>query len=116
MGNIWQSELDSKLLKDGKVINLYHYGEHSTALVKEYYSAANTALDGYKATAPVDAFGPQNAFGFYNMVGNVWEWTSTPFVPKDPRAPPVEANTMVKKGGSFMCNPAVCNRFRTSSR
>merc|ERR1712176_972914 len=61
------------LVKDGQVLNLYAYGEHAIALVKEYYSAKNTALDGYAATAPVDAYGPQNSFGFHNMVGNVWD-------------------------------------------
>jgi len=75
----------------------------------------NTAEDGYAATAPVDAF-PANAYGLHNMVGNVWEWTSAKWRVSDPRAPPVEGNTMVKKGGSFLCNPATCNRFRCSAR
>lgn len=113
--NVWQSELDPRLMKDGQVRNLYHYGEHSMALVKEYYGAENTAADGHKATAPVDAYGPQNQLGFYNLVGNVWEWTSSSWQ-QQPHAPPVEPNTMVKKGGSFLCNPATCNRFRCSAR
>lgn len=107
--NIWQSEKDAKLVKDGQVMNLYAYGEHSLALVKEYYGSKNTKLDGYASTAPVDAYGPQNKFGFYNMVGNVWEWTNT-------RWEAADSNVMVKKGGSFLCNPATCNRFRSSAR
>jgi hypothetical protein len=34
----------------------------------------NTAEDGYISTSPVDAYGPQNTYGLYNMIGNVWEW------------------------------------------
>mmetsp|Transcript_20739 Transcript_20739/g.37985 ORF Transcript_20739/g.37985 Transcript_20739/m.37985 type:complete len:144 (+) Transcript_20739:1609-2040(+) len=114
--NVWQSEVDDDLKKNGKTRNLYGYGEKSLILVKEFYSARNTAVDGYLATAPVDAYGPQNAYGFYNLVGNVWEWTTTPWTTTDPRAPPPEANAKVKKGGSFLCNPATCGRYRTSAR
>mmetsp|Transcript_35222 Transcript_35222/g.109684 ORF Transcript_35222/g.109684 Transcript_35222/m.109684 type:complete len:201 (+) Transcript_35222:453-1055(+) len=113
--NIWQSELDARLQKDGRVNNLYGYGDKSPILVKEYYSTRNTAEDGYRGTAPVAAFGPQNAFGFHNMMGNVWEWTATKWK-RHPKAPPIEPNSMVKKGGSFLCNPSTCNRFRSSAR
>merc|ERR1712194_128369 len=118
--NIWQGEKDDMLMQEEQVMNLYHYGENqedTMALLKEYYSGRNLALDGYAGTAPVDAYGPQNANGFFNMVGNVWEWTSTRWEPsKDPRAPPAEPSAMGKKGGSFLCNPATCNRFRSSAR
>lgn len=113
--NIWQSTLDEKLVRDGKPINLHGMGERSLAAVKEYYSSPNAALDGFNATAPVDAYGPQNNFGFYNMVGNVWEWTSTLWA-RSPGTPPVEENSFVKKGGSFLCNPSTCYRFRSSAR
>lgn len=114
--NIWQSDLDHRMVnKDGSVKNVYGYGEHSVELAKQYYALNNTAMDGFKATAPVTAFGPQNTWGFHNIVGNVWEWTSSQWVAA-PDAPPVDPNTFVKKGGSFLCNAATCNRYRCSAR
>jgi len=41
----------------------------------------NTAGDGYVWSAPVDAYGPQNAWGLYNIIGNAWEWTSSRWCP-----------------------------------
>jgi sulfatase modifying factor 1 len=41
----------------------------------------NTGADGFAFTAPVNAFGAQNAHGLYNLVGNVWEWTATTWCP-----------------------------------
>lgn len=114
--NTWQSALDPMMQKDGQQKNVYSYGEHSVELARQYYTYKNTADDGYNGTCAVNAFGPQNAYGFYNMVGNVWEWTSTPWVPSHPNAAPVTPDNMVKKGGSFLCNKATCNRFRTSAR
>lgn len=115
--NIWQSDLDARLVHpDGTVNNVYGYGEHAVELAKQYYSRNNTALDGYKGTAPVNAFGPQNVWGFHNIVGNVWEWTASHWTTSDPNAPPVDPNALVKKGGSFLCNAATCNRYRCSAR
>ena len=39
------------------------------------FPKANSKDDGFAGTCPVDQF-KQNNFGFYNMVGNVWEWTA----------------------------------------
>ena len=41
----------------------------------------NTEDDGYMWSAPIDAFGPQNKYGFYNIVGNVWEWVEDDWIP-----------------------------------
>lgn len=56
------------------------------------------SLYSYELTAPVDAYKP-NKFGFYNMVGNLWEWTNDWFSPEhpkghlvDPKGPPTGTN------------------------
>lgn len=64
-------------------------------------------LDGFRGPAPVNEF-VQNANGLCNIVGNVWEWTQT-------RAPALPATERVLKGGSFLCHPAHCSRYRVAS-
>lgn len=78
------------------------------------------AEDGHKFTAPVDAYGPQNSFGLYNIVGNVWEWVQDDWcAPKRP-APvcrkPGDGDRRVKKGGSFLCHVDTCFRYRVAAR
>jgi len=63
--------------------------------------------DGHEGRAPVGCFSP-NMFGLYDMIGNVWEWTSDP----DRRAP----GSAVIKGGSFLCAENYCARYRPSAR
>ncbi|PAA81542.1 hypothetical protein BOX15_Mlig031291g1 [Macrostomum lignano] len=80
----------------------------------------NTADDGYVGTAPVDAYGPQNSFGLYNMVGNVWEWTASRWdrngAPDELPQRPAASDEMTKKGGSFMCHKSYCYRYRCAAR
>uniref|UniRef100_E9Q0Z7 Sulfatase modifying factor 1 n=1 Tax=Mus musculus TaxID=10090 RepID=E9Q0Z7_MOUSE len=69
----------------------------------------------------VDAF-PPNGYGLYNIVGNVWEWTSDwwtvhhsveeTFNPKGPTS----GKDRVKKGGSYMCHKSYCYRYRCAAR
>nr|BAJ83908.1 sulfatase modifying factor 2 [Hemicentrotus pulcherrimus] len=70
----------------------------------------NTKADGYHGVGPVDAFPPQNDYDLYDMIGNVWEWTSTKFSAtpsaKDDAPSPEEENPsqvrFVLRGGSYI--------------
>ena len=87
----------------------------------------NQQTDGHDGVAPVGCYSP-NAFGVYDMIGNVWEWTSDPYYPDrisisnvaaakggyDPSQP--GAAVGVIKGGSFLCAENYCVRFRPSAR
>jgi formylglycine-generating enzyme required for sulfatase activity len=98
----------------------------------------NLATDGYEGTSPVRAF-PANGFGLYDMAGNVWEWTHSFFTPRHdardakpcctPRSPlldPPDLNPAghsseriprrVVKGGSHLCAPNYCLRYRPAAR
>ncbi|MCV0426589.1 MAG: formylglycine-generating enzyme family protein [Roseibium sp.] len=80
----------------------------------------NIAQDGHLATAPARSFKP-NRFGLYNMVGNVWEWTSEPYkIASLRKAVRQKLSTMkgykLLKGGSFLCHRTYCWRYRIPAR
>ena len=98
----------------------------------------NLLLDGYEGTSPVGTF-PPNPFGLVDMAGNVWEWTSDWWQPNrhaaetggccapsrpqgdqasslDPLAPQEQFGRRVIKGGSHLCAPNYCLRFRPAAR
>ncbi len=95
------------------------------------FPVVNEGTDGFKGIAPVGCFKP-NAFGLYDMVGNVWEVTADFYRPgHDPRAAtnprgPSESDaydplnpgfaSRVMKGGSYLCAPNYCQRYRPESR
>ena len=83
----------------------------------------NLAEDGFKDSAPAGCFDP-NGLGLYDVTGNVWEWTSTPYGPDrnrdygtngfDPQQPGIAVNTI--KGGSYLCADNYCQRYRPAAR
>ena len=93
---------------------------HRANIWQGVFPKNNTADDGFAGTSPVDAFGPQNAWQLYNMIGNAWEWVSdfwtihhttehltNPQGPATPDGPGIERT---KKGGSYMCHKSYCYR------
>jgi formylglycine-generating enzyme required for sulfatase activity len=82
----------------------------------------NTAADGYRSTAPARSFEP-NGYGLFQMCGNVWEWTSTPFRLRSLRRSARELTKVathegrrVLKGGSYLCHRSYCFRYRIAAR
>ena len=98
------------------------------------FPAKNTRIDGYEGIAPVMTYGA-NAYGLYDMAGNVWEicadWydanyyqrcldeqiiknpngPTTWYYPREPKDP-----KRVVRGGSFLCNDSYCSSYRVSAR
>ncbi len=79
----------------------------------------NLRLDGYAGTSPWDAFAP-NGYGLYDMTGNVWEWTGDRYGSADGPGCCGSGDTAVTrqviKGGSHLCAPNYCLRYRPAAR
>ena len=98
-------------------------GQHLANTWQGEFPWHNLAEDGYAGTSPVGAF-PPNSYGLYDLIGNVWEWTADEFTarhqPGKGCCTPARAGStrarMVVKGGSHLCAPNYCQRYRPSAR
>lgn len=91
-----------------------------------HFPYRNDGALGWRGTSPVGAF-PPNGFGLVDMIGNVWEWTTTEFCahhrldrpPKScctPVGPADPSVSQTLKGGSHLCAPEYCHRYRPAAR
>jgi formylglycine-generating enzyme required for sulfatase activity len=125
----------------GSYGTIYNWGNDVSVLEEKAntwegeFPVENTVADGFELRAPVKSY-PPNAYGLYDMAGNVWEWTSdwyntnyyketkakntvlvnskgaeSPFTPDNPLA-----KERVIKGGSFLCSASYCASYRVSAR
>jgi sulfatase modifying factor 1 len=94
------------------------------------FPVANSGDDGFVGLAPVGCYAPSSR-GLFDMIGNVWELTADAWRPfhddgsssgisgNDPAAPLLRAGApaqRVIKGGSYLCAPNYCMRYRAGAR
>ncbi len=106
-------------------------GVHRANTWQGVFPVLDAGEDGHVGAAPVGCY-DANDYGVYDLIGNVWEWTSDWYVPAhnpsdttNPTGPAEEDSfdrqnagfpVKVIKGGSFMCAPNYCMRYRPAAR
>ncbi|MPY92110.1 MAG: SUMF1/EgtB/PvdO family nonheme iron enzyme [Acidimicrobiia bacterium] len=109
-------------------------GRHLANTWQGEFPIQDHRLDGFEGTAPVGSF-PANGYGVHDMIGNVWEWTADWYAshqapahpccagtgPRreasfDPAIPEARIPRRVMKGGSHLCAPNYCRRYRPAAR
>jgi sulfatase modifying factor 1 len=114
-------------------------GRHMANTWQGEFPRRNDNADGFERTSPVTAF-PPNGYGIHDMIGNVWEWTTDWYaakhqadapkaccIPENPRGgredesydaclPDIKIPRKVIKGGSHLCAPNYCRRYRPAAR
>ena len=113
-------------------VSAYAWGEEvcpgGTLMANTWQGAfpyRNDGALGWTGTSPVGTF-PANGFGLLDMIGNVWEWTATRYAPRHNAHPEVSgccpapggdpSVNQVLKGGSHLCAPEYCHRYRPAAR
>ena len=112
-------------------------GKHMANTWQGEFPWQNSVEDGFEWTSPVGVF-PANGYGLFDMAGNVWEWTTDWYQAhgelrdaccgqRDPRGGERENSfdpalrklaigRKVMKGGSYLCAPNYCRRYRPAAR
>jgi formylglycine-generating enzyme required for sulfatase activity len=125
--------LDRKIYPWGN--DLHPQGKFMANTWQGEFPTHDKGEDGFMGIAPVGSF-PPNAYGLYDMSGNVWQWVSDWYRPDtfekismkdkavqnpqgprdsyDPQEPGIKKR--VQKGGSFLCTDQYCSRFRVGTR
>jgi formylglycine-generating enzyme len=83
----------------------------------------NRNVDGFEGTSPVGSF-PPNGYGLYDMCGNILEWTTGSLTSSHAESPCCAPELLpgdrfprkVIKGGSHLCAPNYCLRYRPAAR
>jgi formylglycine-generating enzyme required for sulfatase activity len=80
-------------------------GEPRANTWQGFFPLADSASDGFSGRSPAGCF-PPSRIGLFDMIGNVWEWTETPF----------DEVSHTIKGGSYLCADNFCRRYRPPAR